>query len=385
MSNLPKSDRPRMYCRACSYILDGLESSRCPECGLIFDADDKRTYRRRPRWFWFRVMRRWALRGVIALALLAMAAGIGWLWLYRAHEQDKQAIAAVKAAGGSVGRDTIAPQWCRRWVVRSLGMGFPTFGGRGLGRIGFGGSGGITIGWDIQDGIYGPRPLAKFVSDHVLVHCERGTAVSFWKKEISDGDLIPVESLKRLNTLNIGYTRVEGDGLRHISGLKHLETLDLRGLPITDEHGVHLRSLTSLKRLELRATRIGDAGLRHLEGLTQLEYLDLGETRITDAGLQHLAGMTQLKELYLSETNLTDEGIAHLAGLTELTRLSLYEVPITDAGMMHLKDLSKLTLLDCQESRVTAIGVQALWDAIPGIQIVNPVMNPRPAAEAKAR
>lgn len=37
------------YCRGCAYILDGLASARCPECGRVFDSDDPRTYATRPR------------------------------------------------------------------------------------------------------------------------------------------------------------------------------------------------------------------------------------------------------------------------------------------------------------------------------------------------
>lgn len=32
------------YCLRCRYVLDGLSSSRCPECGQRFDADNPKTY-----------------------------------------------------------------------------------------------------------------------------------------------------------------------------------------------------------------------------------------------------------------------------------------------------------------------------------------------------
>lgn len=34
-----------MKCRSCGYLLQGLIDDRCPECGLIFDRADARTYR----------------------------------------------------------------------------------------------------------------------------------------------------------------------------------------------------------------------------------------------------------------------------------------------------------------------------------------------------
>lgn len=33
-----------MFCRKCGYILDGLDSRRCPECGRPFDPADRRTF-----------------------------------------------------------------------------------------------------------------------------------------------------------------------------------------------------------------------------------------------------------------------------------------------------------------------------------------------------
>jgi len=37
-----------MYCRNCSYSLQGLTEQLCPECGRAFQADSPRTYRQRP-------------------------------------------------------------------------------------------------------------------------------------------------------------------------------------------------------------------------------------------------------------------------------------------------------------------------------------------------
>lgn len=44
---LPASDH--RYCRGCRYILDGLASPRCPECGRRFDPGDPKTFLTTPR------------------------------------------------------------------------------------------------------------------------------------------------------------------------------------------------------------------------------------------------------------------------------------------------------------------------------------------------
>ncbi len=38
--------KPSMFCHRCGYVLDGLNTNRCPECGRPFDPRFERTYRR---------------------------------------------------------------------------------------------------------------------------------------------------------------------------------------------------------------------------------------------------------------------------------------------------------------------------------------------------
>lgn len=71
-----------MRCLDCAYVLEGLSSRRCPECGRSFDPDDPHTYSlKRPRILW----RYWgpglALSlgvGVMVWAVLVPAVGWGW-------------------------------------------------------------------------------------------------------------------------------------------------------------------------------------------------------------------------------------------------------------------------------------------------------------------
>ncbi|HTU20234.1 MAG TPA: hypothetical protein VMG10_19375 [Gemmataceae bacterium] len=87
--------------------------------------------------------------------------------------------------------------------------------------------------------------------------------------------------------LNLGNTRIAGEGLLYLTGLKNLRFLNLG------------------------ATRVNDESLKHLAGLTSLEHLYLGGTRITNAGLIHLKGFTKLKELVCNK-QVTDAGAAKL-------------------------------------------------------------------------
>ena len=86
-----------MFCLHCSYALDGLAESRCPECGRPFAPDDPTTFATRPKTRKDLILdvlrstfpdngkarRRVAWREialiVVLLALLAYFTSIGWI------------------------------------------------------------------------------------------------------------------------------------------------------------------------------------------------------------------------------------------------------------------------------------------------------------------
>lgn len=51
-SDSPSGYNGNMHCLYCNYRLTELSSSRCSECGLVFDRNDSRTYRTRPKRLW---------------------------------------------------------------------------------------------------------------------------------------------------------------------------------------------------------------------------------------------------------------------------------------------------------------------------------------------
>jgi hypothetical protein len=79
-SDMTRPSVPR--CISCGYVLTGLESDRCPECGRPFDAGDPRTFTFKPPfvawWYW--------TPGVLLAALLAATLGVAtvWTWGYAA-------------------------------------------------------------------------------------------------------------------------------------------------------------------------------------------------------------------------------------------------------------------------------------------------------------
>ena len=108
------------------------------------------------------------------------------------------------------------------------------------------------------------------------------------------------------------------DDLLPLQGLRHVECLYLGFNPITDEGLAHLAHLKSLRVLFLPGTRISDAGMAHLSGLVNLEVLVLEFTSISDDGLAHVATMRGLKDLALMDTRIQGPGLVHLASLSKL-------------------------------------------------------------------
>jgi Leucine-rich repeat (LRR) protein len=228
------------------------------------------------------------VRGLLALAL-AVGSGLGWV--VRTARIQRDAVAAITAAGGAIEYDwkwsngthvSGGKPWAPQWVIDLVGVDY---------------FGHVTCVERLTNGL------------HSLVRTECDLAV---------GDATIV---------SIG----------HLAGLQRL---DLFGSSVTDAGLVHLKALTQLTDLRLGSPNVTDAGLAHLKGLTNLASLDLGGTQVSDVGLANLKGMTKLSQLGLSSTKVSDRGLVHVAGLSNLTELMLSGPEITDAALPRLKRLN---------------------------------------------
>jgi Leucine-rich repeat (LRR) protein len=95
------------------------------------------------------------------------------------------------------------------------------------------------------------------------------------ESSITDDGLAVVANLKRLQVLDLAYSKVTDRGLKQIAGLKQLTILVLSGSNVTDEGLAQLSGLQNLKQLFLSGTKVTGTGLRHLEGLKKLTVLSL--------------------------------------------------------------------------------------------------------------
>jgi hypothetical protein len=227
-------------------------------------------------------------------------------WIVRSARIQRDAVAVIKKAGGSVMYDwewkddqpiANAKPWAPQWLVNCLGVDY---------------FGNVTHVSDAQYYTYA------------------------W----SDTDLGALGRLNRLEVLSLGRSTVTDAGLARLEGLSHLRWLELRNWPQLSDAGLaHLKGLTGLRGILLyNSPKVSDAGLAHLKGLASLEALVLGKAPlVTDQGVAHLRGLTRLQSLKLDESQVSDASLVHLNGFTSLKKLFLNHTKLTDVGFEELE------------------------------------------------
>jgi hypothetical protein len=163
----------------------------------------------------------------LIVVVLVIGAGLGWI--VREARIQRDAVAAIRAAGGSVFYDWEwnngksvpgGKPWAPKWLVDLIGVDY---------------FGHVTHVW---------LPLSSKVTDATLAHVGR---------------------LTRLQELFVRSPYVSDAGLEHLKGLTNLTDLTLAGRQVTDAGLVHLMKLTSLSKLWLPGARVTDAGMNELK------------------------------------------------------------------------------------------------------------------------
>lgn len=192
---------------------------------------------------------RFSVRGLIVL-VLAIAIALGWI-VHRAQLQ-RDAVAAIRRAGGEVQYD---------WQYED--------------------------GQGVSSTPRGPKWLADRIGPDYF-----DTITTIWGKQpISDDDLKLIGQLAGLEVLNLrAPTTVSDAGLAALKGLTRLHELCLHSSQISDRGLARLANLTALDDLDLDGAKITGGGLKYLEGLTGLKHLSLSGTSVDDGLFVHLRG-----------------------------------------------------------------------------------------------
>lgn len=179
---------------------------------------------------------------------------------------------------------------------------------------------------------------------------------------LENGDIAFIESLTRLQHLDLAWTNVTDAGVIHLSPLQQLEALSLADRTITGDGFAGL-SLPRLRELKLTSTVITDRGLSHLTRFKSLTSLQIRFGRISDAGVPYLTSLAELRGLELSNCNITNTGLKHLGSLTKLRFLGLSGTVITDDGLNQLVGLKEMQRFDAEDTLATPAGIGRLEEA----------------------
>jgi len=151
--------------------------------------------------------------------VLALGGGFGWV-VHQAQEQ-RDAVAAIKKAGGDVVYDWQKKlvrepgPWAPKWLVDRIGVDY---------------FGNVVEVWLAGPRIQGAEDALAYVG-----HLRRLEALWLGPPTMTDAGLAHLEGLTNLKLMNISLsgTRVTDTGLVHLKGLECLEGLDLRGTSVT--------------------------------------------------------------------------------------------------------------------------------------------------------
>lgn len=168
--------------------------------------------------------------------------------------------------------------------------------------------------------------------------------------------LLPrIGKLKALTHLDLGFVRLNDDGVKALAPLKSLRTLIAPNATVTNAGAARLAQFTELRELRLGTRSLRGTGYQSLAKLTNLEVLEL--EKCDDAAVRHLAPLSRLRRLNLSCTRVTGRG---LDAFPLLTRLSLEDTPTDDGGLARVASLPRLQALDIAQTKVTGAALAHL-------------------------
>jgi internalin A len=242
----------------------------------------------------------------IMVAILALGCLLGWV-VNRANRQ-RDAVAALRKAGGQVIYD---------WMFKD-------------GKLNPNGTPG------------GPKWLAQLLGPdyfHSVYH------MNAWQQP-DDADMDVITAFDRAEGLSLDPGRLTDAGLAKLDRMTSLKWLDTCGA------GFRGRVLP-------------------LATLLRLKVLDeVHNGQITDASIEVISQTARQSSINLSGSMITNEGVRSLiARQPGLVILSLNDTPVGDVGLKHLEKHAGLKILYLAGTRATAEGLDAFRKARPDVKV----------------
>ena len=189
----------------------------------------------------------------------------------------------------------------------------------------------------------------EYASEYVEFPDEQIAGLIRWNLKIQDDDPIPIEKLKDLTELELGFTDPKKYDLTGIEYATNLEELTIsHAYNISDIKP--LSKLYNLKSLVINSSSISD--ISPLSKLTQLRELNFYEGYVSD--ISPLKNLTQLNTLVLVANPISD--FSPLTDLSELESLSIHRTGLSDlTPLAHLEKLTQLWLSDNNISDISPL------------------------------
>lgn len=202
-------------------------------------------------------------------------------------------------------------------------------------------------------------------------------------------------ALPELSVLDLGWTDVSDEGLRHLRGLNNLRSIHLAGTlvrnplvgsPIdkTQLHSLNLNATDLLPEAFdeigkcpmlsgclLSGTQMSDDRLLRLGVLTNVQDLVMSDNplELGDEVIKQLARFAALRALYIERIPAAEDRLMRLAQLTQVTGLWLSGTKTTDRVLAELQKMPNLCELAIKSTPATEAGVKAFKAARPNCQV----------------
>lgn len=244
-------------------------------------------------------------------------------------------------------------------------------------------------------------------------------AVNLRASWVSDGDLLELTRMPKLERLDLSRTRISDKGLAYlktapalrevnlayaerigdpahavIKEWKHLTKLSLRGTVVADETAAAAASLPLLETLDLADSIVGDPGVEALASAPKLRQLSLGNIRTSEVGYQSLRQLTGLTHLDLGGgkqrgfNTLSERSIQAIASLRQLRvlRIGHLRFPAKNFTLFAaLTNVEELGLEYCPEVKDEALAVLTEWKSLRRVDLTGTKVTAEGVAKLRAQ
>jgi len=214
-------------------------------------------------------------------------------------------------------------------------------------------------------------PVKKVISEDKRGIRTREDAIQFY---INKGVSLYFDN--NMNLTSFDCSRPGGltdDDMKYLIFFPEAGAVHLSDKDITDEIFYYFQNLKKITTLSLYNTSVNGEGFIYLKDKTDLIIFDFGGSPITDKGLKYLSEINYADNiiiLNLKGSKVTDEGMEYLKNMRiGKCRINLRHTTITDTGIKNLESFQNIVEVDLYYTKVTESGGRWLKNKLPGATV----------------